>query len=226
MKQKILVGVSLLILLGCIAFALVVINTGITVPQDPKSTSSEPVDVRGKERAMVAQLRTAPWQGLRFLSNEREWRFYAVAGEQRQIDLVEPFDLIKAYFLQADGELSFTWAALGFKIPGQEYVSVSDANIQPGDLIEVVIKGDYVTQNGVYWEDCDSDYCHLAQMIDTILILDDRGTGITNGFIRYGWQPPASPMYGFLCWKFMRFGMKPCWLLGRSERSVWNPVNT
>lgn len=201
MKQKILVGVSLLILLGCIAFALVVINTGITVPQDPKSTSSEPVDVRGKERAMVAQLRTAPWQGLRFLSNEHEWRFYAVAGEQRQIDLVDPFDLIKAYFLQADGELSFTWAALGFKIPGQEYVSVSDANIQPGDLIEVVIKGDYVTQNGVYWEDCDSDYCHLAQMIDTILILDDRGTGITNGFIRYGWQPPASPMYGFLCWQ-------------------------
>lgn len=37
--------------------------------------------------------------------------------------------------------------------------------------------------------------------IDTILTLDDKGTGITNGFIREGWQPPTYPMYGFLCWQ-------------------------
>ena len=70
-------------------------------------------------------------------------------------------------------------------------------------MIGVQLKGDYVTQNGVYWEDCESDYCHLAQMIDTMIVLDDVGTGLTNGFIRYGWEPPTYPMYGFLCWQII-----------------------
>ena len=37
-------------------------------------------------------------------------------------------------------------------------------------------------------------------MIDTMLVLDDQGTGLSNGFIRYGWEPPTYPYYGFLCW--------------------------
>ena len=45
-------------------------------------------------------------------------------------------------------------------------------------------------------------------MIDTTLILDDQGTGITNGFIRFGWQPPSYPMYGFLVWQIRPYNEK------------------
>jgi hypothetical protein len=37
-------------------------------------------------------------------------------------------------------------------------------------------------------------------MIDSMLILDDQGTGLSNGFIKYGWEPPTYPLYGFLVW--------------------------
>jgi hypothetical protein len=40
---------------------------------------------------------------------------------------------------------------------------------------------------------------HLAQMLDTMIVLNDVGTGLTNGFIRYGWEPPTYPKYGFFC---------------------------
>jgi hypothetical protein len=201
MKRILLVGGCVLAIFGYLAFVLFVVHLGRATPENPKPTSPDQVDVRSDEKAMETQLRAAPWQGLRFLSKEREWRFYAVAGEQRQVDLILPFDLVKVFYLEEDGELSFTWAALGAEIPGQGYVSASSGLIQPGDLVEVALNGDYVTPNGVNWEDCKSEYCHEAHMIDTILILDDKGTGITNGFIRYGWEPPTYPMYGFLCWQ-------------------------
>ena len=43
----------------------------------------------------------------------------------------------------------------------------------------------------------------IAEMIDTMIVLDDVGTGLSNGFIRYGWEPPTYPMYGFLCWQII-----------------------
>jgi hypothetical protein len=201
MKRILLVGGCVLALFGYLAFVQYVIHAGKAIPENIKPASADQVDVRSTEQAMEMQLRAAPWQGLRFLSKEREWRFYAVAGEQRQVDLIVPFNLVKIFYLEEDGALSFTWAALGAEIPGQGYVSASSGPIQPGDLVEVALSGDYVTQNGVSWENCKSEYCREAHMIDTILILDDKGTGITNGFIRYGWEPPTYPMYGFLCWQ-------------------------
>lgn len=201
-KRKIVIAVCLVLLLACSACFLVTANRGIWV--DPKPVQTVPevaTDVRAEEQAMTTKLRSAPWQGLRFLSSQREWGFYAVAGETRKIDLMVPFDLIKVYFLQADGDLTYTWAAAGVDIPGKGYTSAVTGSVQPGDLIEVAVSGDYVTQYGVEWDQCGSEYCHLAQRIDTILVLDDQGTGITNGFIRHGWEPPAYPMYGFLCWQ-------------------------
>jgi hypothetical protein len=201
MTRKLLIAACILAVLGCLVFAFIVINSGITIQDPDQSVTSAGIDVREKERELIDQLRTAPWQGLRFLSDEREWRFYGVAGEEREVNIIQPFRLIKVYYLQSDGDLAFTWVALGVEIPGQGYVAVGDAEIQSGDLIAVSLKGEHVFQSGVVWEDCSSEYCRLAQRIDTILILDDKGTGITNGFIREGWQPPTYPMYGFLCWQ-------------------------
>lgn len=172
-------------------------------PETPvKMDAPEPVvDVRQAEQERAEKLRSAPWQGLRFLPEAREWRFYAVAGEKRKIKLIAPFDLVRVYFLQADGHLSSTWVAEGVEIAGQGYYTAASAPVTDGDLVEVAVAGDYVYQTGVNWEACGSEYCHLAQLIDTTLILDDKGTGITNGFIRYGWQPPSHPLYGFLVWQ-------------------------
>jgi len=187
---------------ACVLFLGVNVNRGITVPVEP--TEEEPVeimDLRVQEREMIHKLKEAPWQGLRFLPGEREWRFYAVAGETRKVTLSVQFDLVKVYFLQANGDLDYTWAATGVEIPGQGYYSAASAPVSESEVIEVAIRGDYVAQSGVYWEDCDTEYCRLASMIDTLLVLDDKGTGLTNGFIRYGWEPPTYPMYGFLCWQ-------------------------
>ena len=185
----------------CLVFLFVNVNRGITLPAPGQDAPIEGIDVRAQEKEIAAKLREAPWQGLRFLPDQQEWRFYAVAGEPRTIKLMLPFDLVKVYFLQADGDLSYTWAATGVDIPGQGYYAAASDPVKTGDLVEVAIGGKYVTQFGVYWDECDTEYCHLAQMIDTTLILDDKGTGLTNGFIRYGWEPPTHPMYGFLCWQ-------------------------
>jgi len=40
-------------------------------------------------------------------------------------------------------------------------------------------------------------------MIDIMLVLDDQGTGVSNGFIRNGWEPLTYPYYGFLCWQIV-----------------------
>ena len=34
-------------------------------------------------------------------------------------------------------------------------------------------------------------------------MLDDQGTGVSNGFFRNGWEPPTYPYYGFLCWQIV-----------------------
>ena len=208
------VGIVIFILFGigltmaCLAFLFANVNRGITIPEPIPEMPVGALDIRGEDRAIVAKLRTAPWQGLRFLPAQQEWRFYAVAGEGRKIDMILPFDLVKVFFLQADGDLTFTWAATGVEIPGKGYYSSASSPIQQGDLVEVAVGGDYVTQYGVEFDQCDTEYCHLARMIDTTLILDDKGTGLTNGFIRYGWEPPGYPMYGFLCWQIRPYNDK------------------
>jgi len=202
----ILLGIGLTI--ACLVFFFVTVNRGITILDPIPVSPIGRLDIYSEDQAMVAKLRTAPWQGLRFLPNQREWRFYAVAGEGRKIDRFLPFDLVKVYFLQATGDLTYTWAAVGVAIPGKDYYTSTSSLIHQGDLIELAVGGDYVTQYGVDWNQCDTEYCHLAQMIDTTLILDDKGNGITNGFIRFGWEPPKVPMYGFLCWQIRPYNDK------------------
>jgi hypothetical protein len=135
------------------------------------------------------------------MENEKEWRFYAVAGETRHIELNYAFDVLKAYYLQANGEVAFTWAAIGVTSPQSGYLSFITMPVKSGDLISVSLKGDFVNTYGVTWEDCATEICDISRMVDTMLILDDKGTGISNGFIRFGWEPPTYPLYGFLCWQ-------------------------
>ena len=122
-------------------------------------------------------------------------------GRRRAEDRPDPaFDLIKCISYRPMEALPIPGLPPASKFLEKDIIRIVSP-LQPGDLVEVAVGGDYVTQFGVYWEDCDTEFCHLAQMIDTTLILDDKGTGLTNGFIRYGWEPPSHPMYGFLCWQ-------------------------
>ena len=197
-----LIVVFLLIFVGLLIFSLVNLNTLIKGnPVPAKVEFSENIDQVNTE--IENKLRHAPWQGLRFIRDERIWRFYGIAGETKQITLIQPVSLVKVYYLEADGDLSFTWVATEIHFSGRPSYSLTTQPIQEGQLIGVQLVGDYVTQNGVYWEECETEYCHLAQMIDSMIVLDDLGTGLTNGFIRYGWEPPTYPMYGFLCWQII-----------------------
>lgn len=200
-----LIGLFLFLMIGCLGFLAIQINRPI-LDRLVVTSVVDAEDVQQWESRAISRLREAPWQGLRYLSEKNEWRFYALAGETRQVDLIVPFDLIKVYYLEADGNLDFTWVNTGLAIPGQNYYSTTSGDIQADNLVEVVLTGDHVTRSGVRWDLCMSEYCGLAETIDTILILDDKGTGITNGFIRYGWEPPAYPYYGFLCWDIRQAG--------------------
>lgn len=198
-KTHLLITLAVLILFGII---IGLSRLYRLAPVDPVPTPIEVADdLLGGNQKIDNELRNAPWQGLRYIKEQKEWRFYGVAGETRQIDLIDPISLVKVYFLESDGDISYTWVTTEIQFPGKPAFKTATDAIQEGQLVAVQLKGEYVNQNGVFWEDCDSDYCHLAQMIDTILVLDDQGTGISNGFIRYGWEPPTYPMYGFLCWQ-------------------------
>jgi hypothetical protein len=200
--KAILIIVSLILFVGCLVFVFVNLNPSMKVDPTPiKVEVSE--DVNRTKQELEDKLRNAPWQGLRFIREERTWRFYGVAGETKQIDFIQPFSLVKVYYLEADGDLSFTWAATEIQFVGEPVYSLTSQPIRDSQLIAVPLKGDHVTQNGVYWEDCDSNYCRLVQTIDTVLVLDDVGTGLTNGCIRYGREPPTYPYYGFLCWQIV-----------------------
>lgn len=203
---RIVVAVSLLLLVaGCLVILFVIVNRPI-LDAEKTVESVEGVDVESWEKSVRRQLRQAPWQGLRYLPEENEWRFYAIAGESRDINLVVPFDLIKVYYLEADGDLDFTWVNTAADIPGVGRLEMTSGAIGTGQLVEVVLRGEHVARFGVRWDLCESEYCRVANLIDTIIILDDKGTGITNGFIQNGWEPPASPMYGFLCWEIRPAG--------------------
>jgi hypothetical protein len=180
--------------------------------------ATESIDMIKVNRDLVNQLRSAPWQGLRYMEKEKEWRFYAVAGETRHIELNYAFDVVKAYYLQADGEVSFTWAALGVTSPKSGHLSFITTPVKAGELVSVSLKGDFVTQSGVTWEDCKTEICDISRMVDSILVLDDQGTGISNGFIRFGWEPPTYPFYGFLCWQISPAGENAVVALSESNK--------
>ncbi len=196
-----LLAVALLCLtLACLAFMFVNVNRGIVIPQKTPTAVEEAIDAQAQEDAIAWQLKDAPWKGLRFLSKEQEWRFYGWTGETRQIKFSVPFDLIKVYYLEKDGDLAYTWVATGADIPGQGYQSVALNPVQPGQMVAIRLFGKHVSLWGVEWSKCESELCRAANMVDTMLVLDDKGTGVSNGFIRYGWQPPTYPLYGFLLW--------------------------
>mgnify|MGYP001289129961 CR=1 FL=1 len=196
-----LLAMALLCLtLTCLAFLFVNVNRGIVIPQETPTAVEEAIDAQAQEDAIAWQLKDAPWKGLRFLSKEQEWRFYGWTGETRQIKFSMPFDLIKVYYLEKDGDLAYTWVATGADIPGQGYQSVAMNPVQPGQMVAVRLFGKHVSLWGVEWSKCESELCSAANMVDTMLVLDDKGTGVSNGFIRYGWQPPTYPLYGFLLW--------------------------
>ena len=214
-KRTLIKITCLVLLILFIACFLFVVNQGIWVdPKPDLKTNNTAVDVRTTEEDKISKLQTAPWKGLRYLPDRREWRFYALTGETRQIDLLLSYDLIKIYFLQAKGTLTYTWAATRVNIPVQGYVSTVTGTLKPDELVEVSVAGDYVTPLGVDWDACDTEFCRNAKTIDTLLILDDKGTGISNGFIRYRWEPPSSPMYGFLCWQLRPVGEDQAAVMG------------
>ena len=192
------IGFLLLLSFACLAFLFVHVNQPIL---ESKAAANQPEDRQAWEAQAAARLRQAPWQGLRYLAEQNEWRFYALAGESDQIDLITRFDLLKVYYLDVKGNLNITWVSTGLDLPDHSYLSTVTGPITEGDLVEVVLGGEAVSRSGVRWELCGSRSCRLAGMVDHILILDDEGTGITNGFIRYGWAPPTYPLYGFLCWE-------------------------
>lgn len=192
----------LLVFVACLAMILVNLNA-MQKMDSPQPVVGGAQDIRRLEQEMKEQLRNAPWQGLRFLRAERAWRFYGVAAETRQINLIQPVRLVKVYYLSADGELSLTWAATEIQFPGQPVYALAAGPIQAGQLIGLQVQGEHVTQKGVFWEACPSEYCHLAERIDSMIVLDELGTGLSNGFIRHGWEPPADPLYGFLCWQII-----------------------
>lgn len=186
--------------LACLAFLFVNVNRGIVIPQETHVSPVDVVDLHNQEAEIARQLKSAPWQGLRFLPDEKEWRFYGWTGETRHVKYNAPFDLIKVYFLDSDGDLVFTWVTTGVEIPGEGYHKAMLSPVVPGQLVAVRLFGKHVGQWGVDWDACGTEYCRLAAVVDTMLILDDKGTGVSNGFIKYGWEPPTYPLYGFLAW--------------------------
>ena len=198
-QRKRILFLLLTVLLGSLVGTGIYFYSHTHVNSSPLQTQGS-VDLLAQQKTMQTYLHDAPWVGLRYLPELKEWRFYALTGESRQIELVHSFDLVKLYYLRADGGLSFTWAATSVDRTSPQNVILTSRPLLPGTLVAVSLKGDNVSPIGVNWEDCDSFYCRVANAVDGILILDDQGTGISNGFIRYGWEPPSFPMYGFLCW--------------------------
>ncbi len=196
-NQSITLAVSVL-LLSLLGLALLLISKHAKA--DPMPAAAQSI-VPLSEVAIKDGLEKAPWHGLRFLKEQNTWRFYGLTSETRQIDLIQPVDLVKVYYLEPKGNVNFTWAATEIHFPGQPSYSLTTGPVQPNQRVAIDLAGDYVNEQGVDWEKCDLEVCHFAQLVDTMIILDDQGTGLSNGFVRYGWEPPTYPYYGFLCWK-------------------------
>ena len=193
---------ALIVLLVCLGLDLGF--SGRMVKVDP-APMKDPIltPTTMSETDIKTELEKAPWQGLQYIKDLNTWRFYGLTGETRQIDLIQPISLIKVYYLGAKDTLTSTWAATEIHFPGQPAYSLATGHVQRGQLVAINLVGNYVDEQGVDWEKCDLEYCHFAQLVDTLIVLDDQGTGLSNGFIRYGWEPPSYPYYGFLCWRIL-----------------------
>ena len=44
-------------------------------------------------------------------------------------------------------------------------------------------------------------YPSSPPMIDIMVVLNDQGSGVSNGFIRNSWELPTYPYNGFRCWQ-------------------------
>jgi hypothetical protein len=107
--KVILLGVFALLVTFCLIFMIA--NLNALNEATPVNTSVDAAeDLLPETQGQVEILRQAPWQGLRYLREERTWRFYGLAGETQEIDVIQPMTLIKVFYLSADGELAFTWA--------------------------------------------------------------------------------------------------------------------
>ena len=216
MKRPLVIGlivVVVLVCLCCLVFGVLSLLRGSQ--KGLSSVEPTPVANSPMEGEIVTRLDAAPWVGLRYLPEAHEWRFYAVAAEQRAIDLVAPFEVLQVYYLDPGGHLSSTWVALSVEIPGQGTFLAVSGMVHPGDMVAVSIAGDYVSRDGVNWAACPTPYCRLAENVDTLMALDDQGTGLTNAFIRTGHEPPLHPMYGFLCWQVRPAADAPALLSSR-----------
>jgi hypothetical protein len=200
MKKRtivLLIGMLFLLLISCMGFMINNLNA-LMVPAIGTQVAGTPPE---SAPTILEKLQSAPWQGLRYLEDEKTWRFYGVAGESRQIDLIYPMTLIKVYYLGGHEQVLHTWVTNTITFPNQHIKNRVTGELTEGELVAVQVSGAYVSSGGVDWQACDEDFCRVAERIDTLLVLDDQGTGISNGFIRYGWAPPSYPSYGFLCWE-------------------------
>ena len=196
---------SLCLFVGCLWFMISNINQQIITDMPPTMAAMQNTPSE-EQTSVVQELQEAPWQGLRYLREDNIWRFYGVVGESRQIDWVYPMTVRKVFYLLPDQQLTHTWILEDVQFPRDETENKSTLNLRVGNFVAVQLTGDYVTQDGVDWQACGTKYCKLADQLDHILVLDDQGTGISNGFIRYGWQPPKYPDYGILCWQLIPQG--------------------
>ena len=187
----------LLLLLG---LSLTLLLFARSVKADPTPHVASLISA-AKEAEVKTALAGAPWQGLRYLKDQNTWRFYGFTGETQKIELIHPIDLIKVYYLGAQGGVAFTWAATEIHFPRQQDYTLTNGKVHSGQLVAVDLSGEFVDERGVDWAKCDLEYCHYAELVDTMIVLDDQGTGLSNGFIRYGWGLPSYPFYGFLCWE-------------------------
>ena len=121
MKKRtivLLVGGIFLLLVSCLVFMIKNLNA-LMIPQPAPQVADQAAESTG---TMLEQLRAAPWQGLRYLKEERTWRFYGVAGESRQIDLIYPITLIKVFYLGLHEDIGFTWGGQCDGVPQPENV--------------------------------------------------------------------------------------------------------
>jgi hypothetical protein len=198
----VLLCLSLCLFTGCLWFAIRNINQQIITDIPPAMATTQSTPSEGQS-SVVQKLQRAPWQGLRYIREDNIWRFYGVAGESRQIDWVYPMTVRKIFYLLPDQHLTHTWVLEDVRFPEEEKDNQSTQALRVGNLVAVQLSGSYVTQDGVDWQACGTKFCKLADQLDHILVLDDQGTGISNGFIRYGWLPPLYPDYGILCWQLI-----------------------
>ena len=135
-QRKRILFLIMAVLLGSLVGTGIYFYSHTHVNSSPLQTQGS-VDLLAQQKTMQTYLHDAPWVGLRYLPELKEWRFYALTGESRQIELVHSFDLVKLYYLRADGGLSFTWAATSVDRTSPQNVILTSRPLLPGTLVAV-----------------------------------------------------------------------------------------